>query len=151
MTSNTSDSRNAWNQIEKEYGISKRAFARKINFVTDQFKRRILFRDIEHAYVLADRGFSKPGVILAGSVIEELLRLYLKHQGFNVNNKTFDEYIRICENKGILKLAITRLGDAVRHFRNLVHLERESNPRHVISKSTAKASVASVFIIVNDF
>jgi hypothetical protein len=33
-------------------------FGKKINFVEDTFKRKIIFRDVEHAYVLASLGFS---------------------------------------------------------------------------------------------
>jgi DNA-binding Lrp family transcriptional regulator len=73
----TSEKTGTWKNIEKEYGVSKRAFGKKINFVKDDFKRRVIFRDIEQAYFLAFNGFSKPAVILAGGVIEELLRLYL--------------------------------------------------------------------------
>jgi hypothetical protein len=62
-----------WKDIEKEYDISKRAFGKKINFVKEDFKRKIIFRDIEQAYFLASNGFCKPAVILAGGVIEELL------------------------------------------------------------------------------
>jgi hypothetical protein len=35
----------------------------------------------------------KPAVILAGSVIEELLRLYLVHKNIKPAKKTFDSYI----------------------------------------------------------
>lgn len=67
-----------WEAIRSEYDISKRNFGKKINFVSDPFKRKIIFRDVEHAFVLASHGFSKPAVILAGGVIEELLKQYLK-------------------------------------------------------------------------
>ena len=83
-------SKNIWDEIQKDYDISKRGFGKKFNFVTDQFKRKIIFRDVEHAYILANRGFSKPAVILAGGVIEELLRLYLEYMGIKPANKTFD-------------------------------------------------------------
>lgn len=82
-----------WNEIEKDYDINKRAFGKKINFVTDKFKREIIFRDVGQAYMLAKIGFPKPAVILAGSIIEELLRLYLKHKKTTISNKTFDGYI----------------------------------------------------------
>lgn len=144
-------SNETWPQIEKEYDVSKRSFARKINFVSDGFKRKIIFRDIEQAYILAASGFSKPAVILAGSVIEELLRLYLKYKNIKPANNNFDSYIKACEQNGLLKLAINRLTDSVRHFRNVVHLEKESSPRISISKATAKGAVSSIFTIANDF
>lgn len=140
-----------WAEIEKEYDVSKRSFARKINFASDAFKRKVIFRDIEQAYMLAAAGFSKPAVILAGSVIEELLRLYLKHKNIKPANNNFDSYIKACEQNGLLKLAINRLTDSVRHFRNVVHLEKESSPRISISKATAKGAVASIFTVANDF
>ena len=140
-----------WDQIEKDFDISKRAFGKKFNFVTDPFKRKIIFRDIEHAYILANHGFSKPSVILAGSVIEELLRLYLDHKGIKPADKTFDSYIKTCEDNGILKSAISTLTDSVRHFRNIVHLQKENNSKITISKVTAKGAVTSIFTLANDF
>jgi hypothetical protein len=140
-----------WQDIRNDYGINKRAFGKKINFVTDAFKRAVLFRDIGQAYLLANAGFSKPAAILAGSVIEELLRLFLKHEGITPTTNNFDGYIKACRDKDLLKSAIHGLTESVRHFRNLVHLEKEVSARHTISKSTAKGAVASIFTIANDF
>lgn len=145
------NSRNVWNDIEKDYEITKRMFGKKIHFVSDKFKRQILFRDIEHAYVLANLGFSKPAVILTGSVIEELLSLYLQHKKIKHKGNTFNSYIQACETHGLLKGAIHRLTDSIRYFRNLVHLSNEKSKRETISKATAKAAVSSIFTIVNNF
>ena len=147
----TSEKTGTWKNVEKEYGVSKRAFGKKINFVKDNFKRRVIFRDIEQAYFLAFNGFSKPAVILAGGVIEELLRLYMESKGIKSQNNTLESYIRTCAEKGLLKQAIHKLADSFREFRNLVHLQREESPRHSISTPTAKSAVASVFTIINDF
>lgn len=141
----------AWDNIKKEYEVNKRTFGKKINFVTDPFKRKIIFRDVEQAYLLAKYGFAKPAVILAGSVIEELLRIYLEYKNIRLNRNSFDSYIQSCENNRLLKAAISKLTDSVRHFRNLVHLEKESSSRATISKATAKGAVSSIFTIVNDF
>ena len=144
-------SKDIWNDIEKDYDITKRMFGKKINFVSDKFKRQILFRDVEHAYVLANLGFSKPAAILAGGVIEELLSLYLQQKKIKPNGNTFNSYIQTCETHGLLKGAIHRLTDSIRYFRNLVHLSNEKSKRETISKATAKAAVSSIFTIVNDF
>jgi hypothetical protein len=140
-----------WEAIENEFGITKIAFGRKINFVSDNFRRNIIFRDVEHAFLLASSGFSKPAVILAGSVIEELLRLYLKYKQISPISDNFDGYIRTCEKEELLITEISRLSDSVRHFRNLVHLSKEETKKHTISKSIAKGAVASIFTIANDF
>ncbi len=140
-----------WKAIENEFGITKMGFGRKINFITDPFKRTIIFRDVEQAFILASSGFSKPAVILAGGVIEELLRLYLECKDISPLSENFDGYIRTCEQKGLLKAGISRLSDSARHFRNLVHLSKEETKRHTVSKSTAKGAVASIFTIANDF
>jgi hypothetical protein len=140
-----------WMDIEKEYGVSKRAYAKKINFVKDTFKKQVIFRDIEQAYLLAHYGFNKPSVVLAGGVIEELLRLYLAHKNCKPAKNNLDSYIKACEDNRLLKSAIHKLADSVRQFRNIVHLEMESSPKHTISKSTAKGAVSSVFTIANDF
>jgi|GEM_PF-4979608 hypothetical protein len=145
------DSANVWIAIQKDYDISKRGFGKKIRFVTDPFRKKIIFRDTEQAYILANSGFSKPAVILAGSVIEELLRIYLSHKGIASSKNTFDGYIKACEDNGVLKSAIHRLTDSIRQFRNLVHLEKESSARYTISRATAMGAVSSIFTITNDF
>ena len=140
-----------WEAIENEYDISKKEFGKKINFVSDPFKKKIIFRDVEHAFVLASHGFSKPALILAGGVIEELLRLYLEHKDVKPEKKQFFAYIKACEDKGLLKRGVSRLGDYIRDFRNLVHLEKEETKTHTVSKANAKGAVAAIFTIANDF
>lgn len=140
-----------WEAIENEFGINKRTFGRKINFVSDYFIRAIIFRDVEQSFILASWGFSKPAVILAGGVIEELLRLYLDHRGISPVSDNFDGYIKACEQNGLLKSGISRLSDSARHFRNIVHLSKEQTKKHTISKATAVGAVSSIFTIANDF
>lgn len=140
-----------WQAIESEFGITKMGFGKRINFIKDPFTREVIFRDVAQAFALASAGFSKPSVILAGGVIEELLRQYLKHKKISPIKKTFEGYIKTCEQEGLLKAGIYRLSDSVRYFRNLVHLAREETKRHSITKSAAKSAVASIFTIANDF
>ena len=143
--------RDVWSEIESEYGVSKKSFGKRINFVKDGFKRKVIYRDTEQAFMLARQGFTKPAVVLAGGVIEELLRLYLERKGVTPRNNNLHSYTRAREEKDLLKGAINKLADSVRQFRNIVHLERESSAKHTILKATAKAAVASVFTIANDF
>jgi len=142
---------NAWARIKNEFGVSKLTFGRKIYFVKGKFKREIIFRDTLNAYMLAEKGFSKSAVILAGSIIEELLRLYLECKNIQPSKNNFNEYIKLCESKGILKKGISKLSDSVRHFRNIVHLKNEISSKYTISKAAAKNAVSSIFIISNDF
>ncbi|GEM_PF-1559810 len=144
------DVNSCWKEIETAFDLSKRNFGKKIAFIKDDFKRNIIFRDVEQAYLLAEMGFNKPAVTLAGSVIEELLRLYLESKKIVPVKNDFDGYIKTCENKRLLKSAIHRLTESVRQFRNFVHLEKEISTRHTISKATAKGAVASIFTIAND-
>ena len=144
-------SADTWREIKREYDVSKRSFGKRINFVRDEFKRKVIFRDIEQAFLLAHHGFHKPSIVLAGGVIEELLRLYLECKNVGPTRNNLDSYIRACEDNGLLKTAIHRLADSVRQFRNIVHLERESSSKYTISKATAKGAVSSVFTIANDF
>ncbi len=144
-------SKENWEAIRNEYDISKKDFGKKIKFVSDLFKRKIIFRDVEHAFVLASQGFSKPALILAGGVVEELLRLYLEHKKIKPKNKRFVDYIKACEDNGLLKRGVFRLTDSIRDFRNLVHLENEETKRHTVSTATAKGAVSSIFTIANDF
>lgn len=140
-----------WKDIQEDFDISKREFGKRINFVKNQFKRSVIFRDVEQAYILAKNGFNKPAVILAGGVIEELLRVFLDSKNENAKNKRFEELIEICQEKGFLKEEISNLASAIRQFRNSVHLSAEMNKKYTISKATASATVALIFTIVNDF
>ena len=140
-----------WKEIKKEYGMNKIQFGRKINFVTDPFKRKIIFRDVQQAYELSKKEYSKSAVTLAGGVIEELLRLYLEKNGVKPNSDNFNSYIETCEGKGLIKGGVNHLSESVRHFRNLVHMSKEKSARYSISVSAAKSAVASIFTIVNDF
>jgi hypothetical protein len=140
-----------WGQIKIDFGTSKKAFGKKIGFVSDSFKREVIFRDIGQAHLLAEAGFAKPAVILAGSVLEELLRLFLEFKGVTPTKDTFDCYIKTCIERRLLKSPVHQLTDSVRQFRNLVHLKGESIPRHTISKATAKGAVSNIFTIANDF
>ena len=151
LTMPVRSSKDNWEAIKSEYGISKRDFGKKINFVSDSFKRKIIFRDVEHAFVLASEGFAKPAVILAGGVIEELLRLYLKHKNISASGNTFNEYIKACEQNNLLQTGIGKLSDSAREFRNFVHLSKESTKKHSITKAAAKGAVSSIFTIANDF
>jgi hypothetical protein len=140
-----------WKAISKQFGVTKMAFGKRINFVKDPFKKEIIFRDIEDASNLASSGFSKPAVILAGGVIEELLRLYLDHKGIKPTNNNFNIYIQTCTQNDLLKNSVSHLSDSVRQFRNLVHLSAEKNAKYTISKATAIGAVSSIFTIANDF
>jgi len=140
----------AWVEIKKEYGVSKSTLGKRISFVKGEFKRNVIFRDIGQAFLLAHYGFHKPSIVLAGGVIEELLRLYLKHKNVVPARNTLESYIKACEENDLMKGAIHGLADSVRQFRNIVHLERESSLKFSISKATAKGAVASVFTIAND-
>ncbi|GAJ22819.1 unnamed protein product, partial [marine sediment metagenome] len=102
---------NAWAKIEKDFEVSKRAFGLKIHFVKDRFKKDIIFRDIAQAYFFEQNSFNKPAVILAGGVIEELLRLYLKHKKISPSGKSFNEYIISCDNNSLFKNGISKLSD----------------------------------------
>lgn len=139
-----------WQGIESDYQVSRRVLVKRIAFVQSDFSRKILLRDIEGAYHLASR-YPKSSVILAGSVMEELLRLYLIHRNVALGGNTFDAYLRACERCGLIKRAIHHLADSVRNFRNLIHLEKEVSARHSISIATAKGAVAAIFTLINDF
>lgn len=144
------DEAEIWKSIEEEYGETKREFGKKVAFVTDKYIRKVLFRDVAHAAYLANQGLAKPAVILAGGVIEELLRQYLISKGRSNPGRSFNEYIRKCETLGLLKKAIHKLSDSVREFRNIVHVELETSKKVTISKATAKGAVSAIITVAND-
>jgi hypothetical protein len=150
MSMAISGAQNPWLGIRSEYGISGPTFGKRISFVKNEFKRSVIFRDVEHAYLLANHGFHKSAVILAGGVIEELLRLYLESRGVPPQSNNLDSYIKTCETSGFIKGANPKLADAVRQFRNIVHLEKEVSSKHTISQAAAKGAVASIFTITSE-
>ena len=145
------DEKEIWKEIANHYDISKIQFGRKINFVNDKFKRKIIFRDVAQSYYLTRTGCYKTGVILAGGVIEELLKEFLIKNKIKPKNNTFDAYIKCCEQNGLLKSGIGKLSDSVREFRNLVHINNEKSERFTLSKASAISAVSSIFVITNDF
>lgn len=140
-----------WQQIAEEFNINQISFGRKINFVKDQSARKIIFRDVEDAYVLYKKGFPKPAIILAGGVIEELLRIFLIGKGHSFKHNKFFEYIEICATNNYLRRGARLLTDSTRDYRNLVHLENEANTKTKPTQSMAAGSVSAIFTIVNDF
>jgi len=140
-----------WDEIKKDHQIGKRTFGKKINFIKDKYKRSIIFRDIEQAYTLAKFGYRKPAAILAGGVIEELLRLYLDSKKIEYKGDNFINIIEACKGHNMFKKSTGSLSDSVRYIRNLVHLSNENIRKDAITQSAAIAAVASVFAIVNDF
>lgn len=140
-----------WVDIKKDFDVSKITFGKRINFIQDQFIKQVIFRDIEHAYTLCKSGYYKPSVLLAGGVIEELLRQYLQFKNIKPQKDTFDEYIKACEQHGLLKSAIRQLSDSVRQFRNLVHIVKEKSPKYTLSRATAWGAVSIIFTISSDF
>jgi len=150
MGKDLSQSPRVWSEIQAEYDMSKKQLGKRISFVKDEFKRKVIFRDIEQAFWLAQNGFNKPSVILAGGVVEELLRLFLEHKNLKPEINSLDSYIKCCEKHGFIKDAIHNLADSVRQFRNIVHLEKEKSAKRSISKATAKGAVSSIFTIANE-
>lgn len=150
MSAAISGGQYAWSEIKREYDISKSTLGKRISFVKDEFKRNVIFRDVEQAWILANYDFHKPAVILAGGVIEELLRLYLEYKNVTPERNNLDSYIKACDTNGFMKGAIHKLADSVRQFRNIVHLENEVSSKHSISKAAAKGAVSSIFTIANE-
>jgi len=151
MNNHTYDLRSIWELIEAEYGINKRQFGKKINFVDEKFRREIIFRDVAQAFYLAKNGLNKPAVILSGGIVEELLRLYLKSHNIKPDKESFEKYVEACVDNKLLTSAISKLSDSVRHFRNLVHLQREKSKKDSLSKSSALGAVSTIFTLINDF
>lgn len=140
-----------WVEIHRTHNISKLKFAKRINFIRDSYRRKTILRDVAHAYYLAHHGFHKSAVILAGSVIEELLRQFLISKDILGDKKSFISYIKTCKDHGILKSGINSLNDYVREFRNQVHMRKEVSPKDQIKDTHALGAVLSIFILIEDF
>ena len=145
------DEKIVWEKIKIEFEYPKTKLAKKINFISDAYKKKIIFRDIAQSYYLYKKGCYKPSVILAGGVIEEMLKEFLKKHRVSPLTKDFFGYIKACEDNGLLKKGISKLSDSVREFRNLVHLNKEKSKQDAILNTKALNAVASIFTIADDF
>ena len=141
---NNYDADNIWICIKKDYSLSKREFGKRINFIKDNKARKIIFRDIEHTYFLLKKNINKSSIILAGSVMEEILRQLLLFKGVTTKN-TFDDYIKTCERNELLSDPVSKLSDCSRIFRNYAHIARELKSKEEISNS----AVSSLFVLVS--
>jgi len=141
----------SWKLLKEEYNISKHTLSRKIKyFIEDDFKRHAILRDIGNAYALLNLAFYKEAVIISGSIIEEILRLYLEHNNIKYSRNSFHEYINKCIEYKLFKSGINKLTAFVKEFRNLVHLEREKSANDTIKKSAAKNAVSSIFTVIDE-
>ncbi len=146
---NTSDDPgDIWVNIKKEFSLTKKEFGKRINFIEDDIARKIIFRDVEHAYYLLKKNINKPAIILAGSIMEEILRQLLLFEGIKSKNESFDDYIKTCELNKLLSISVSRLSDSSRLFRNYVHISKEINSIDRISNSVANAAVSALFVLV---
>ncbi len=148
LNNKLTDNYNAWELIEEKYKTNKRTFGKKINFIRDKETRKIIFRDTEHAVMLLQNGFDKEAVIIAGTVIEEILRQLLLNKGITPKQNKFDEYVKSCEANKLIGQTDIRLSDISRQFRNAIHIENEVKNKLKINKPHAQNVVASLFIIV---
>lgn len=141
----------AWEKIRNDFGISKFNASKKLNIIIkDNFKRHTILRDIGNSFALESLGFYKEAVILSGSVLEEILHLYIHSKNLPIKSHTFNEYVRICEDNNLFKKGINKLTDFVREFRNLVHLSMENSKKDTINKPIAKSAVNSIFSFINE-
>ena len=143
--------KDCWIEIKKEYGYTKFGVGKKINFITDPYKRKIIYRDIEQAYIISKQEFHKPAIILVGGIIEELLRLFLASKNVKPKRKQFYHFIKACDENNLLNKPISKLNDSVRDFRNLVHLEKEDNKHDSLSITNSKSALSSLFSLIDNF
>ena len=148
---NTYFNNNIWNGITQDFGIAKSDLDARIYFIQSELAKEIIYRDIEHSYLLVKNNFPKPAIILVGWIIEELLRLYLESNNIKSSENNFYGYIKTCEEQNILRKVISKLSDVFRQFRNSVHLKEEFDSGKIISKSTAWGCVSLMFTVIMDF
>lgn len=138
-----------WESIKADYSVTKNIFGKKINFIKDKKVRSILFRDTEQAFLIMRLGFYKPAVILAGGIIEEILRqLLAKKEKFD-NNISLIELIRRCKNLNLISIQGNNVSESTRNFRNAVHIHNEVSKENEIIRSVAYNAYSSIFILIN--
>ena len=150
VNSKAIDANSAWKDIEDQYGITKRKFSKKINFIKNKFKKDIIFRDIKQAFISYKLGFYKPTAILAGGVMEELLRCYLESKSIKPKEEKFGCYIKTCKSNNLLRKTVD-LSNASRIFRNMVHIKSERSKQQTITQHTALITIGAIFTLANDF
>ena len=148
---NKSKSDLAWRKINEEYKLTKLQVSKILKkIIADDYKRKSILRDIGDSYALETLGFYKMSLILVGSILEEIIRLLLDALNLRGNKNTFNEYIKICNDKHIFKTGINNLNNFVRQYRNFVHLAKEKEKSDVINKPNAKNALASLFTVISE-
>lgn len=169
---NEAPSKDKNESVWNEFKISKNQFGARINFVKDRYTRDVIFRDIEHAFGCYKQGFSKPAIILAGGVLEEILRQYIQssdikrnsagkpikldgnkkpilnssYQEITLNEDDFYDCIEICRGNKLLKKSVGSC-DSIREFRNFVHIKEEATFQDLISEEKAYSIISDIFTV----
>lgn len=89
-------------------------------------------------------------MIISGSIIEEILRIYIDKLGEKPSRKTFNSYIDKCKELDLFKRGISELSNFVREFRNYVHLAKIDSIRGITKKSVAMGAVSAIFTIIEE-
>lgn len=150
LIENKGDSSTAWKYIKSNYGLNQRTIALKINFIKDSFKRSVILRDIKDAVFALENNMPKIAVVLSGGVIEEILRCRLESKSIRPEKENFCDYIHTCYKNNIIKKNTASILDAIRDFRNLVHLRNEKSKKDAISRNEASTAINSIFTLIKD-
>lgn len=153
-----------WEQVTEEFAVTKRKLAKRIPYVLNRKVRAIIYRDIEDAMRCKQHSLWKPSVILAGGVVECLMRNLVDSVGdekkvrtaykeFFPERKhkkpeTLEEYIGVCRHLGLVDGSIADLLSAVRGWRNLVHPDKERRSALKPDKNMAETALRSIFQLV---
>lgn len=149
IVNNSYDQGDIWVNINNDFSLTKKEFGKRINFIKDDTARKIIFRDVEHAFYLLKKNINKPAIILAGSIMEEILRQLLLFKEIKSENENFDNFIKTCEQNKLLSISVSKLSDSSRLFRNYAHISREIDSNNKISNSMASTVVSSLFLLVD--
>lgn len=140
-----------WERIEVQYKLSKTAFGKKINFINDTSIRKIIFRDVEDAFLSLNYNLHKSAIVLSGAVIEGILREYLIKHDTKLSDNTFSYYIQKCNEKKLFQPSLSLQLESIKDFRNYIHIEKEIRSQYKVSKPMAQTAVSSIFLIVQGF
>lgn len=138
-----------WAPISQHYGLSRKQVIRKLRFIGSITTKRALLRDIVHAHGCLEHHFYKSALVLSGGVIEEIIRQKLISCKVDAG-ASFSDHIKNARESKIFKNSIASLSDSIRDFRNHVHVAKESEKKHAISRATASIAVSAIFTVLND-
>jgi hypothetical protein len=153
--------------VDQESGLEGRGFSRRglskrlKKLYSVEKERHLVVERIEEAFHLAGEEHTRPAVVMAGALVEELLTILVDHAGSKVpaafalacpgekrgpNGYSVRQLGRIAEHLKLLPKGILGYAGAVWNYRNYVHVRAElaGDPLHDEDREIAVATLSKL-------